>query len=81
MIEAEGSRYPEAPIREYFRDDHANWREAHADDPANAGVFRLPLAPDALHKANVSGGPPAGMRLPWIRPCSTTLRAPGPSAR
>jgi hypothetical protein len=64
VIEAEGSRYPEVPIREYFSDDHANWREAHADDPASAGVFRLPLAPDALHKANVSGGPPAGMRLP-----------------
>lgn len=64
VIEGEGSRYPDTSFREYFEEEHAIWREAHAEDPVEAGVFRLPLAPDRLHKANISGGPPAGMRLP-----------------
>ena len=40
------------------------WREWAAQDPAEAGLFVLPLAPDRLHKANVSGGPPYGILLP-----------------
>ncbi|HCU95032.1 MAG TPA: hypothetical protein DHU96_20920 [Actinobacteria bacterium] len=31
---------------------------------SEAGPFVLPLAPDRLHKENVSGGPPYGIILP-----------------
>ncbi len=64
VIEAEGSRYPGEPIRGYFEDEHEQWREWAAHDPAEAGLFVLPLAPDRLHKKNVSGGPPYGLILP-----------------
>ena len=32
------------------------WKEARRDDPLLP--FRVSIAPDSLHKANVSGGPP-----------------------
>jgi hypothetical protein len=64
VIEAEGSRYPGEPIRGYFDNEHEVWREWAAQDPAEAGLFVLPLAPDRLHKENVSGGPPYGLILP-----------------
>jgi len=58
VIEVEGSRYPDAPsIRGYFDDE---W-ERHPDD---GRLFVLPVAPDRLHKDNVSGGPPYGFVLP-----------------
>jgi hypothetical protein len=63
VIEAEGSRYAGQPIRGYFEDEHEQWRERAAHDPA-AGLFMLPLAPDMLIKQNVSGGPPYGVILP-----------------
>lgn len=63
VIEAEGSRYPEASIRDYFEDEHDAWQEAR-DDGYDDDPFLLPLAPDALHKANVSGGDPYGVPLP-----------------
>ncbi len=34
-------------------------------DPELAGGFNLDLAPDYLHKANISGGPPYGLELPF----------------
>jgi hypothetical protein len=42
------------PIRVYFEDEHEQWREEAADD-LGGGLFVLPLAPDRLHKDNVSG--------------------------
>jgi hypothetical protein len=63
VIEAEGSRYPGETSRGYFEDEHEQWREWAAQDPG-AGLFVLPLAPDRLHKDNVSGGPPYGVILP-----------------
>ncbi len=64
VIELEGSRYPGAPSsRDYFDDEWNHWREDCAQG-ANAGVFVLPLAPDRLHKENVSGGSPYGIVLP-----------------
>jgi len=63
VIEAEGSRYAGEPIRGYFEESHEACREWAAQDPA-AGLFVLPLAPDRLHKENVSGGPPYGVILP-----------------
>jgi hypothetical protein len=63
VIEAEGARYPGHPIRTNYEGSHEAWRHWAAHDPA-AGLFVLPLAPDRLHKANVSGGPPYGLILP-----------------
>lgn len=64
VIEVEGLRYPGEPIRRYFKGRHEVWRGWAAQDPAAAGLFVLPLAPDRLHKDNVSGGPPYGIILP-----------------
>jgi hypothetical protein len=64
VLEVEGSRYPGSSIRDTLEDDYEGWREwseAAADD---AGPFVLPVAPDRLHKANVSGGDPYGFVLP-----------------
>jgi hypothetical protein len=63
VVEAEGSRYPDSSIRTYFEDELANWNQWSSEDTA-AGLFVLPLAPDRLHKENVSGGPPYGIVLP-----------------
>ena len=63
MIEAEGSRYPGEPIQKYFDESHEAWREWGAQSPS-VGSFVLPLAPDRLHKDNVSGGVPYGIILP-----------------
>ena len=62
VIELEGLRYPEASNIAYFASEHEEWKEA-ADDTA-VGSFVLPVAPDRLHKANISGGSPYGFRLP-----------------
>lgn len=63
VIEPEGSRYPNDSIRDDFEESHEGWREWSAQDP-DAGPFVLPLAPDRLHKENVSGGSPYGIVLP-----------------
>lgn len=63
VIELEGTRYPEFSVREYFEGEFAAWKEWSTDDPG-AGPFVLPVAPDRLHKANISGGGPYGFRLP-----------------
>jgi len=62
VIEIEGSHYPDSPIHEYFTDLWEQWRDDEANP--NRGSFILELAPDRLHKANVSGGAPYGMQLP-----------------
>lgn len=58
VIEVAGTRYPGDDIRRYLIDEFEQWRE----DPD--GPFLLPVAPDHLHKDNVSGGPPYGIVLP-----------------
>jgi len=63
VIEVEGSRYPDASIRDHFEEEWSAWHDWSAEDP-NAGPFTLPLAPDRLHKANVSGGEPYGIVVP-----------------
>jgi hypothetical protein len=64
VIEVEGSWYPNAPsIRDYFDSELSIWHEWSAED-SDAGLFVLPLAPDRLHKENVSGGAPYGIILP-----------------
>ena len=46
----------------------ADFRDWHADREMNGGagdeVFFCPIAPDLLHKDNVSGGPPYSVALP-----------------
>jgi hypothetical protein len=63
VVELEGLRWPEASTRDYFDGELVAWVETSAED-ADAGGFVLPVAPDRLHKANVSGGAPYGFRLP-----------------
>lgn len=63
VLELEGSRYSEASVREYYEGELEAWREWSTDD-VEAGAFVLPVAPDRLHKANISGGGPYGFRLP-----------------
>lgn len=63
VLELEGRRWPSAPLIDFFAGELDEWTEAAAEDPA-AGGFVLPVAPDRLHKANISGGAPYGFRLP-----------------
>lgn len=63
VIELEGTRYSGESISSYFISEHEAWAEEARDDPA-VGSFVLPVAPDRLHKANVSGGAPYGFRVP-----------------
>jgi len=63
VIQVEGSHHPEWSIQDYFTSKWEQWHEDTEGDP-EWGPFILNLAPDYLHKANVSGGAPYGMRLP-----------------
>lgn len=63
VIELEGTRYPEVSMAGFFAGEYEAWEEVAAEDP-RVGSFILPVAPDRLHKANVSGGGPYGFRLP-----------------
>ena len=63
VIELEGSRHGNASIRGYFEESRKAWHEWGALAP-EARPFVLPLAPDMLHKDNVSGGPPYGIVVP-----------------
>lgn len=62
VVQAEGLHDPDSPIRDYFTGEWNAWQE-DADDPKRP-PFILSLAPDYLHKANMSGGGPYGMLLP-----------------
>ena len=43
------------------------WQDQRSDvNPELADPFNLDLAPDYLHKANISGGPPYGIELPFL---------------
>lgn len=46
--------------REYYAAEWQRWR----DDPEPVEGFQLDFAPDALHKANISGDAPYGILLP-----------------
>jgi hypothetical protein len=64
VIEVEGARYPDDPMTDYFLAEHEAHRQWASGHPEAVGPFVLPLAPDRLHKDNVSGGPPYGIVLP-----------------
>ncbi|RAY15256.1 hypothetical protein DPM19_11125 [Actinomadura craniellae] len=59
VFEVEGTRHPAGGIREYAKEEIEYWQEDEQPGP-----FVLPVAPDHLHKANVSGGGPYGILLP-----------------
>jgi hypothetical protein len=63
VIQVEGSHYPGESIRGYFEESLDAWTDWSTQDPT-AGPFVLPLAPDMLHKQNVSGGSPYGVVVP-----------------
>lgn len=63
VIEIEGSRYPSASMRDFLIGERDAWRE-QLDGDDDPGVFVLPVAPDRLHKDNVSGGSPYGIVVP-----------------
>ena len=58
VLEVEGTRYPGEDMRAFLMDEFEQWEQTD-EQP-----FQLPVAPDALHKDNVSGGPPYGIVLP-----------------
>jgi hypothetical protein len=47
--------------------DFEKWEDERLGiDPELADPFDLYLAPDYFHKANISGGPPYGIELPFL---------------
>jgi hypothetical protein len=64
VIDLEGLRYPQSPIQAYFGRQYETWQRSATSDTESAGLFVLPMSPDALHKDNTSGGPPFGVILP-----------------
>jgi hypothetical protein len=66
VVEVAGLRYPGHDVRSYLLDEFEQWREDPEGRP-----FQLPVAPDHLHKNNVSGGAPYGLVLPDA--CADTL--------
>lgn len=64
VIDLEGSRYPNDPIRRYFENDYELWLEAQMESDDDRDLFCLPMSPDRLHKDNTSGGPPYGVVVP-----------------
>lgn len=54
-------------MRGHYEEGFLAWREWAGQDPG-AGPFILDIAPDRLHKNNVSGGAPYGIVVP--DPCA-----------
>lgn len=50
--------------RTHFESEREAWEDSAQDGPECAGAFALDVAPDALHKANISGGAPYGVLVP-----------------
>lgn len=71
VIELEYKSWPGAAAdrnyaRKYFEDEYEAWcekGETFEDDDA-IGPFSLDVSPDALHKADISGGAPYGILVP-----------------
>lgn len=53
----------EAPI-DYILSEHQEWIDGKGTEWDRGSAFEIPLAPDYLHKANVSGGMPYSMTVP-----------------
>lgn len=64
VIEVEGTRYSGESMRDHFEEEHRAHQVWASESGEDVGPFVLPLAPDRLHKDNVSGGPPYGIVVP-----------------
>jgi hypothetical protein len=53
----------DAPI-EYIRSEFEAWSVDRDTESERSSPFEVPVAPDYLHKANVSGGMPYGLAVP-----------------
>jgi hypothetical protein len=61
----EAGRSGQASHLSYLESEYAAYCADRDELPAwNCGPFVLPLSPDALHKANISGGPAYGVQIP-----------------
>ena len=49
---------------EYVGSEHEQWAAARGSESDRGETFELPIAPDYLHNANVSGGMPYGLAVP-----------------
>ncbi|MCA8915684.1 MAG: hypothetical protein KDB90_09755 [Planctomycetes bacterium] len=56
----------DGPDRGYIESQYEDWMDWHKEDPRQAGIFRLDIGPDDLHKDNVSGGPPYAIEIPCL---------------
>jgi hypothetical protein len=64
VIEVEGARYPGESMKDHFDAEHEAHQRWASESTEDVGPFVLPVAPDRLHKDNVSGGPPYGIVVP-----------------
>jgi hypothetical protein len=55
---------PLADMLRCIDDEYEDWREELKDLGDEAEPFTFDFAPDDLHKANISGGPPYGVEYP-----------------
>jgi hypothetical protein len=53
----------DAPV-EYIRSEYEAWSADRGTEWDRGSTFEVPVAPDYLHKANVSGGMPYGLAVP-----------------
>jgi hypothetical protein len=53
----------EAPVQ-HIRSEYEAWTSARGTEWDRGTIFEVPLAPDYLHKANVSGGMPLAVAVP-----------------
>jgi hypothetical protein len=52
--------------RDYYAEEWQNWQDDADDADDDAEPFQLDFAPDALHKANISGDGPYGIQVPGV---------------
>ena len=58
---------PLADMLQSIRDEYRDWQEQVADHlDEDVMPFRWDIAPDDLHKADISGGPPYGIEYPSV---------------
>jgi hypothetical protein len=64
VLQVEGSHYPGDSVRGFYADEFQQWLDGPECPSDEQEGFVLPVAPDRLTKANISGGPPYGFSLP-----------------
>ncbi|MFI2486900.1 hypothetical protein ACH47X_08320 [Promicromonospora kroppenstedtii] len=52
--------------RDYYTEEWQNWQDDADDVDYETEPFQIDYAPDALHKANISGDGPYGIQLPGV---------------